>query len=89
MAKTNQYKQRGNDILFQGGHDVDEFDHYYGPCGSDIRQSIAGPYVVNRDNPGGDGPLEVVQSNKRYKGQKGRGDTRVNQHLNQGDDLGE
>lgn len=60
--------KRGNDILFtQQGH-VDRFDHYCGPLGGDIRQSIQGREVENRDDPGGDAVQRKAQhrSGKKY-----------------------
>lgn len=46
-------KSRGNDILFTPQENADRFDHYHGPLGGDIRQSIRGATVNNRDEQGG------------------------------------
>lgn len=39
MKRPNDLK-RGNDLLFAQRGNADEFDHYHGPFGGDVRQSI-------------------------------------------------
>ena len=54
MPKRQNDRRRGNDLLYQPRGEADEFDHYLGPFGGDMRQSIAGPSGKNRDQAGGD-----------------------------------
>jgi len=44
--------RRGNDLLFKPRGEADAFDHYLGPFGSDMRMSIEGSTVNNRDTHG-------------------------------------
>lgn len=67
MKRPNDMR-RGNDLLFKPRGECDEFDAYQGPFGSDVRQSISGPMPDNRDNPGGDGPVNVTPVRGRGKG---------------------
>lgn len=60
--------KRGNDLLYQPQGNRDTFQHYHGPLGADVRQSIKGPHPENRDDPGGDGPVNVRPTNGRGKG---------------------
>lgn len=53
MAKRPNDMRRGNDILFKHRGEADEFDHYLGPFGGDVRQSIQGETVNNRDSHDG------------------------------------
>jgi len=74
MSKMN-YRGRGNDVLNTPHHDVDTFDHYQGPLGGDIRQSIKGATVNNRDELGGQQVQKVkrgVHGPKLNKGTQGR-----------------
>lgn len=64
--------KRGNDIIGAPQGNCDYFEHYHGPCGGDVRQSIRGPRVDNRDEPGGDGPIPVSAEKKRPRNNVGK-----------------
>ena len=61
-------QSRGNDILYKPQGNRDAFTLYKGPHGGDVRGSIQGPHPENRDDPGGDGPVNVVTKKGRGKG---------------------
>ena len=71
MSKRAHDLRRGNDLLFKPRGEADEFDHYMGPFGLDMRQSIAGPSGRNLDEAGGD---QVY--NKKGRGMYGTTRTR-------------
>lgn len=71
MGKRSNDLRRGNDLLFKSRGEADQFDHYLGPFGGDMRQSIAGPSGRNLDDAGGD---QVY--NKKGKGMYGETRTR-------------
>ena len=71
MAKRPHDLRRGNELLFKPRGEADEFDHYVGPFGGDMRSSIAGPSGRNLDEAGGD---QVY--NKKGKGMFGEKRTR-------------
>lgn len=52
MKRPNDMR-RGNDLLYKPRPEADEFDHYHGPFGGDVWQSIKGIQVDNRDQLGG------------------------------------
>lgn len=68
MATRPTDRRRGNDLLYKARPDADAFDYYTGPFGSDMRSSIQGPHPENRDDPGGDGPVNVTPVKGRGKG---------------------
>ena len=49
MAKRPEGMERGNDILFKKRGNADEFDHYEGPMGGDMRMSIKSHGAMTRD----------------------------------------
>ena len=69
MKRPNDMK-RGNDPLYKQRGEADEFDHYLGPFGGDVRQSIQGATVNNRDE------LDGFQVQKKGRGMAGPKRTR-------------
>ena len=50
MAKRPNDMRRGNELLNKPRGEADEFDHYLGPMGGDVRQSIRSGAQQNRDD---------------------------------------
>jgi hypothetical protein len=71
MAKRPHDLKRGNALLNATRGEADEFDHYLGPMGGDVRMSLEGPSGRNLDDAGGD---QVY--NKKGKGMYGKTRTR-------------
>ncbi len=69
---TNSHK-RGNEILFTPQGNRDTFDLYHGPMGGDVRMSIRGASVNNRDELGGQQVQKVGRGPKGPKYRTNRG----------------
>ena len=49
MKRPNDLR-RGNDLLYKDRGHADEFDHYHGPMGGDVRMSIRSQGSANHDH---------------------------------------
>lgn len=66
MAKRPNDMRRGNDLLYKPRGEFDEFDHYLGPFGGDVRSSVRGPRGgTNRDELG---EFQVQKQPKNFRG---------------------
>jgi hypothetical protein len=73
--KRDSIIRRGNDLLYKPRGEADEFGYYHGPFGGDMRSSILGPSVNNRDEIGGQQAQKVGRGiHGRTRPRSSRGD---------------